>query len=419
MGMNRYIITLFILALPLFLFAERQTSISIYNVFMGSHNLTNSILSQAESDRFLGEVAVQITGTPSLSYQDNFQSDGKLNLFFTKFYDTNYLDISIREAYIDFLFFNSFSIKSGFQSIDYGYNSYFHPLNIIEFVPEFRNIYNKITLGNAPQGYKGVPSIKFSYTVPEFMESLKLTLEQSMCWFNNTNLMNNYYISMLNTIYGNYSLGILSGYYGNSFTTNKDRTLPVYGINVSAGLPWNIYLFAECLYKQESYRYLVVDEAITNKRENTGFYNGTVRLELTHDSPIFTQNTFTFQFEYFYYGEGYTKKSYDSAYQFISNSSLNLYTYGPQLLMYERNFINNIYTSFTYNIKDWISLSYVLKMEVEPQTYYHEFDLMKVFDQANASIRFSLVYISFSEEKYRIVTGAQNWQGYLSFYLDI
>jgi len=419
MGMNRNILIVLLLALPLFLYAEKQTSISLYNVFTDSHKLDNSVLSQAENDQYFGEVAVQAIATPSLSYQENFQADGKLNLFFSKFYDTSSPDISIREAYIDFLFNNCFSIKSGFQSIDYGYNSYFHPLNIIEFVPEFRNIYNNITLGNDSQGYKGVPSVKFSYAVPEFIDSLKLTLEQTMCWFNNTNLMNNYYISRLNTIYGNYSFGVLTGYYGNSFTTNKDRTLPVYGANLSVGLPWNIYLFTECLYKQESYRYLVENDTITNKRENTGFCNVNARLEVTNDSPVFTQNTFSFQFEYFYYGEGYTKKSYDSAYKFISSSSLNLSTYGPQLLIYERNFMNNIYTSFTYNIKDRISLGYVLKMEVEPQTYYHEFDLMKVFDQANASIKFGLVYISYSQEKYRIVTGAQNWQGYLSFYLDI
>ncbi len=410
------IITGTLLTIKTFLFADRQVDLALYSTVYSMHMLTNSVLMQSDHWTNNGEVAAQIVATPSLSYEDNFQPDARIDAYISRSLDTNDINISIREAFVDLLFYDTLSLKTGFLKMDYGYNSYFHPLNIIEFVPDIRYLYNKINIGNQDLGYKGVPAFKVRAALPEFIDKLKISIEESMVWINFNDLSQNYYLSSITGAYLNYTMGLILGYSGNSFSSDTNRKLPVTGYSFSASLPYDFLFFIEGLYKKESYRPYSQDNIYTEKRGNTDFFDVSFRLQTQKEEPLF-HNMFSMSLEYFYYGEGLTKDMYGNVYDFLKNP-VNLAKYGQNLIVTERNFQNYIEAEFGYTLNGKnLTFGYDIWYEPISQLFKQQFSIQKTFNKV--SLIGYLIYTQSGDEKYQLTYGGNDWSAFLNMIIEI
>ncbi len=409
------ILTMTITIINAQIFADKSTDVTLYSTVYTSHMMSNTVLMQTNQWTNNGQVAAHIIATPALNFEDNFQPDARLDTYISTGFDTNAINISIRSAYIDLLFYDMISLKTGFMRIDYGYNSYFHPMNLIEFVPEIRDLYNKIYIGNQDMGYKGIPSARLNIALPEFIDKLKINLDQSMVWIGFNSISDNYFLSSISCAYLNYSLNYVLGYSGNSWSSDTNKRLPVNGLSMSAVLPFDIIFFMEGLYKNESYRpYVSSDGNYTDKRSGSDFYNVSFRFQTIKTEPVFNNNI-SFSIEYFSYGEGLSHGMYDDTYNFLKNPS-NAYHYGQNLIISERNFKNYITTDITYTIKNsFLSFDYFFLNEMDSGVMKHQFTIDKTYDKVD--IGGSIIYMQASDERYELYYGAMDLSLY--FYMSM
>jgi len=397
------------------LFAERQIGITLINNVYSAHNLSNNILNLSESWKYGGDCDVHMIASPGMVFEDDFQSDALLDLYFSKPYDTNSLNIVVREAFIDFLFYDTVSFKAGFIQTDYGFNNnYFHPLNVIEFVPELRESYTNIYIGPNDVGIPGVPSARLRISLPEFVEGLKIGLDQGLIWYDYEHFDKNYFISSLTGVYSDLQAGVIFVYSGNSFGNDAEVRKPVLGMNFSVGLPFKSIFLWEGVFRQESYRNFVQDSNVLNKREAL-FFNQSVRLETSQEDPFF-HNTLSGYAEYFYYDEGISADQYNLIYDFLKNP-INILQYGNKLIIKERNFKNNLTFGIHYLTRQRWKFSYQAITELDSTFWQHWFTVGKAFN--NVTISGTFIYIPETEEKYQLIYFAKNVLVYLQMSIDI
>jgi hypothetical protein len=399
-------------------FAERNVSLDVFSTVTGSEQLSNETLGQGHAWNYTAEFDAHIVAAPAMTFEDNFQPDALLDVYFSKLSSTNLINISLKEAFVDFLFYDALSLKSGFIRLDYGYNnSSFHPLNVIQMLPELAGIYKKIMIGNSDQGYIGIPSEQLKFTVPEFIPDLKLSLEQSMIWNNITNLAMNYYLSKLGVIYKDLDISMLMGYNGNSWDVNNaNRYTPVLGGSLSYRFPYDIMFYGETVYRYESYRPYISNTTFISKRSGS-FYDVTAVLSYTLSKDPFFNNPLSTSLEYFYNGQGMTADQYSEAYSFLTNNPSNL-AFGPLLLIPERNFYNYLLFNIGYTITDYkLGFNYSLEAEVESRYLKQTVSIGKSYN--NVTLSAAVVFNQSGEEKYHLIYGDMDAFVYLQMMMSL
>ena len=301
------------------------------------------------------------------------------------------------------LFYSSLSVKAGFIRLDYGaLNSWYNPLNIVELL-NLENLYSQIMIGNARQGYEGLPTAQAVYSLPEFIPEFKLSLEQDMISASLSNLQENYFISKIEGIYGNLDVTALAGYTGNS------GFMPVFGGSLSLRLPYNIMFFGEAVYKTQSFRWIVTNGILVTNRSGN-FLDATAKLSYAFQEPLFN-NTVGLSAEYFHYGEGLTPGQYGDGYSFINNSG-SAGSYAPGFFRMDRDFEDYMYFTLSYNlVVPKVAFTYLLDDELESGYLQHTFSIAKSYDTVTLSANF--VYNQVSDSSYGMVFYDQDFAVYL------
>ncbi|MGC8769770.1 MAG: hypothetical protein ACP5Q5_00795 [Brevinematia bacterium] len=377
---------------------------TFYNILYGIHNFSNEIISNNTDWNYGGEADLRLILCSDFQFEENFSSDVRVDVYISKPYDTNVFITSIKECYGDLLFFERLSVKSGFLALDYGYNGTFHPLGIYDFDPAFKKKYEEIIIGSESHGYRGFPAFRVRYS--NFFNDLNFSIENTIAFLNFTNFISNYFLSGFNIVYGSINCGGVIGYYPDF--DNKENH-PVYGGYFSFQLPFQILLLGELLYKKDSYRATITNNAVREKRSDENYLNASLELKKSLEEP-FLHNKVDLRGEYFYYNEGVTQEEYDEIYDFLKNP-LNLMIYGKNLIDYRRTFKHNFALDITYSISSLdAAFGYGI---IFPENFYfvsHKFNLSKAYK--NSVISLNLIY-NHSEDKYSIFYQNQKFILYL------
>ncbi|MBK8553479.1 MAG: hypothetical protein IPL53_21405 [Ignavibacteria bacterium] len=391
------------------MFTERQVGITLFSTISGYHIRTNTdILAGIASSNeynFGGQFDLHFNATPRFAYDENFQSDALVDLYITKGFLTNSINISIREAYIDFLFFDFIDVKSGFVKLDYRFNGYYHPLNINEFIPDFKKLYQQISIGTEQQGFPGVPSFNAAVSFHDFLNIADINIKQSLVLFNPKNFEQNYFITSMKSVLGNNSFEILTG-----FTKGKH---PVFGGSLSVLLPFGIMMFWEGIYKSESFKSWIYNAQISNYVDNINIFNTSLRFD--YSIQLF-KNKLGLSLEYFYYDDSLSTFQYDEIYNFLKTPT-NLIYYGD-LINSDKNFKHNLYVKADYNISDLnLRFNYRLIVALEQSIFQQTFVVVKSLNNASLTLAF-VNYIN-PDVKYDLVYQGMDNQLYLTLGLEI
>jgi hypothetical protein len=338
-------------------------------------------------------------------YQENLQIDYLVDVNTIKRFEKSSVDLDFNEVYVDFLFYERIGMKMGVSAIDYGNNSYFHPLQVVEFIPELKTRYGRQFFGSDDLGYRGVPSFQTRLKLPSFDDDVSITLRQSEIFLGvdlntstgeiNINSSQSvrepkiidkkiYSITDLSFVYKNFDLNILSGYI--------DQKKPLWGMSVSYLFPLQIMGYAEILYRKESSRPKVKNGAFIDY-EQGNYYNASVGVSVSFNDP-FVQNPMVLQFELFYYGEGFDGERFHEVRNFLQYKEN--YRYYNELIQKERNFLRNGMIGIAYTIRKYrlafqdkvIASVYATKEQGSRYRYLasNEFYISKVYDSATISI---------------------------------
>ncbi len=428
MHMNKLAVS-FILSLAAgTVFADRNINLEVDTVYtaqeqlpvnylMQSGNSNTSWTNQAEVDAHLIVAPAMNIGSGDLA------PDALIDVFITRETGTNAFVTALREAYVDLLFYNSLSLKAGFIRLDYGaINSWYNPLNIVELL-NLQSVYRQIMIGNARQGYEGLPDIQAGYSFPELISDLKLSLEQDMICTSLSNFQDNFLISKVEAIYANFDLAFLMGYTPESWdATNSGRFLPVFGSSLSYRLPLEIMFFGEAVYKNQSfnpalssYGYAGKAAYVTTQPATNGdFFDYTLKLSYTFKEPVFNNSVGT-SLEYFHYAEGMTPAQYGNSYDFSTNGGY-MFNYGFYRM--DRTFQDYLYYTLNYTfIVPKISLIYALDAELESGYLQHTLTFMKSYD--TVTIKASFVYNETSGKKYNLAFFNQDFALFLEALISI
>ncbi len=390
------------------IFGDRNVTLEVDSVFSAQEQLKDSDLGTKYGWTNQVELDAHLIVSPAMSFgSDNFQPDVLLDVFITRATGTNAFVTALREAYVDLLFYNELSINAGFIRLDYGSaNSWYNPLNVVELL-NLESVYQQIMIGNARQGYEGIPTVQVRYSAPELIADLKLSLEQDMISTSLTNLQNNFFLSKFEGIYGNIDLAAMMGYNGDSWNLNDtNRFMPVYGGSLSIRLPYDFMFFGELVYRSQSYK-----QVVTNGGGRTGdFFDTTAKLSYSFKEP-WLNNAIAASLEYFHYGEGMTSGQYGDSYNSLTNSGL-MNAYAPGFYRLDRDFQDYIYFTLTYSlIVPKISLSYMLDAELESGYLQHTLSIAKNYD--TVTLTASFIYNQVSDVKYSPVFYDQDFAVYL------
>lgn len=391
-------------ALKGFVFADRNVTLEVDSVFTAQEQLQNSYINSEYGWTNQLEFDAHLIVSPAMNLgSSDLQPDALLDVFITRQTSTNSFIIALREAFVDMLFYSSLSVKAGFIRLDYGaLNSWYNPLNIVELL-NLENLYSQIMIGNARQGYEGLPTAQAVYSLPEFIPEFKLSLEQDMISASLSNLQENYFISKIEGIYGNLDVTALAGYTGNS------GFMPVFGGSLSLRLPYNIMFFGEAVYKTQSFRWIVTNGILVTNRSGN-FLDATAKLSYAFQEPLFN-NTVGLSAEYFHYGEGLTPGQYGDGYSFINNSG-SAGSYAPGFFRMDRDFEDYMYFTLSYNlVVPKVAFTYLLDDELESGYLQHTFSIAKSYDTVTLSANF--VYNQVSDSSYSMVFYDQDFAVYL------
>jgi len=390
-------------------FGETEVAMSLDSFYGVRHLQKNSTINQNDEMSDQGGVKLNFHITPVFDYQENFQFDYLVDIDTLKRFETDGVDINFNETYIDFLFYQKFGIKTGIIAIDYGSNSYFHPLQVVEFIPELKARYGRQFFGSTDLGYRGVPSFQAKLKLPSFNENANITLRQSEIFLGadlNTssgNVQVNapesvvapsvidrkvYSITDVSFVYKTFDLALLAGY--------VDRKRPVWGGSISFLFPFEIMGYAEVLYRKESFRAKIKNGEYL-EWEKGNYYNASLGASASFSDP-FLQNTIKLECELFYYAEGYDGKQFSEVRDFLQYREN--YAYYDNLIQKERNFKRNGMLSVTYTIPRY-RLSFQEKAtgsvytRTEPGSRYrylaaNEFYISKAYN--SATITFGYLY---------------------------
>lgn len=411
---KKYIYFLILILFSTVGFAERNSNLDLTAIFKNYEQQQNDNLylnhlwySQFE---FNGHLVL----APLMSFDNvNVQTDALIDIFFRIQSDTNQEIISIdfREVYIDLLFYNIISVKGGFIRYDYGaLNSWYNPLNIVELL-NLQDKYPLIFLGQDKQGNPGLPSFQCKISIPEFIDNLHFSLNQSLILSELTNMEENFLISKFDASYKNINLTLLMSYNFNSWTTNTNRYEPVLGGSLSFRLPLNIMFFGEFIYKTQSFRSIVSNSTYLSERHKD-FYDYTVQLSYMFNLYKLKSNIST-SLEFFHYGEGMTYSQYNDGYDFLIN--LGNYFLSPEYATYfslERIYQNYLSFDFIYNfVGPRLQIEYRINAELDSGYIAHQCSLKKSYD--NASIGIYTIYNQVSDDKYAVLFGNRNFMSYI------
>jgi hypothetical protein len=398
-------------------FTERNVNLEAAAVFSAQEQLRNSDLNTPYGWTNQIEFDAHLIAAPAMSFgSDNLQPDVLLDVFITRDTGTNAFVTALREAYIDLLFYNTLSIKGGFIRLDYGaLNSWYNPLNIVELL-NLENVYRQIMIGNAKQGFEGLPAIQFGFSAPEFMPDFKLSFEQSMICTSRINLQDNYFLSKLEGIYGSIDLALLMGYCGNSWNeSDTGRFKPALGGNLSFRLPYDLMFFGETVYRYQSFRPAVSGSNIAAVRSGN-FFDATARLSWSVKEPWFN-NTLGTSLEYFHYGEGLTIDQYNDSYNYLTGTGLTA-VYGPVFFRMDRNFQDYIYYTLTYNLTvPKLSFGYTLDAELGSGYLQHTLTVTKSYD--TVMLMASIVFNQVSAKKYSLSYFDRDFAVYIEALISI
>lgn len=415
---RKFITGIIIFLSTLSLSAEMQTGLTLINNVFAVHALSDEMFELSDSWMYGGDFNTHILVNPGMNFEEKFQADALLDVYFSKSYNTNEMNINVKQAYIDLFFFDRVGLKAGLIQTDYGFNNnYFHPMDVAEFVPEFRTLYPDIFVGVNNIGMPGVPSLRLYISLPEFIPGLLIGLDQGIVWFDYENFEKNYFLSSLSVIYSVFQAGLVLGYNGDSFSGESDVRKPVLGMNMSIGLPFRTMFLWEGVLRQESYRAYVEDNAVITYRENP-FFNQSVRLETNQEEPFF-DNTITAYAEYFYYGEGLSGDQYDSVYDYLASQGVNVLNIPDfyNLIINERNFKNYLTLGAGYIIQQQWSFLYKAIAELDSGLWQHWLNIGKVF--SNVTIGGTFIYIPDNESKYQLIYGARNIFFYFQLSMEL
>lgn len=388
-----FVLTVLIWLIPGTLFADYNVDTTFTTYYGARHFAEYPLINQKDEWKDQGAALVNVRLTPTLAYEDNFQYDYLMDVTVNKRFEEDKTELTFYETYLDLLFYDTYGLKMGLIKVDYGTNSYFHPLQIIEFVPEIRDLYNRQFIGTTDLGYRGVPSLRAKARVPEFIDDLSITVTQSEVFLGldvtsssgnvdiNPNQSNKeraryekrvYSITDVSFIYRNLNVNILGGYM-------RERG-PVWGLSASYLFPFEIVGYVEALHRTESYRPRVEDgEYLEYKQDN--YYNVATGLNFQFRDPIF-YNSISINAEYFYYGEGLNPSQYEEARSFLKYRG-NLRHFSD-LVVRERNMINYGMLSMSYTMPER-RLTFKDQVIVtghgpDDVLYYNQFIIQKSYD---------------------------------------
>lgn len=391
-------------------FAEHTAGIDVYTVFDVAQMTTNGQVAQSlskltgETNGFVysGTLIGHINVAPAFSFEKNFQSDALIDVYLMRPFGTNSLALMIRQTYLDFLFWDTLSVRTGLLKLDYGFNSYYHPLNIDEIFPGLKSLYREIDVGTEQQGFEGVPAIKLNVSLKDlFGSALNVSFDQSFVASDVTDLKKSFYVSYLSFVCNGLNAGMLAGY--------SEGLHPVFGANLSALLPLKILFFMEGIYRTESFRtWIDEDSAAGSYRTNAAFVNASASLQW---SGIVFKNNLSAVVEYFYYGEGMNQEMYERTADFLADSDANLIYY-TGLFGENRSFMNNLCLQLSYTLPNshW-GFGYKLLSALDTGVFRHELSVSKAFDSATVKLG-GVFDHSTDENDYETVYQAVRWYGY-------
>jgi len=412
----------------LFIFCTAELMFSETNIRMELENFLYAHYTQEEPEEtgnrwgYGGISALGIHITPEFVFKENFQMDALINSYLTKKYDGQHLSMNIREVFIDLLFYNHFSLKSGFLKMDYGFqNNHFHPLSAVDLLKEFRDLYGAIAPAEQNKGFKGVPGARVQISLPEYISGLNISIGQTVTFFDfNTqtgysfeHFERNFFLSQLSVSWINIDAAIISGWSGTSLSNRPSsyevdeiaryEKRPVYGGALGIILPFQFAFFWESTIKTESWRSYVENNEVKNYRNDSDYYiNSDMRLEW---SKLIKTHSLNLAGEYFYYGEGGTSKKYDQVYSYIIENTTDNSLYGadlpedillPQRSFYHYALFSGAYSEKVTQITAKLQAVYALKQKISEYTFTVSKDLQTV----TMFLQFSKI---FCKEKYRML----------------
>jgi hypothetical protein len=398
-------------------YADRNVNLELDSVYSAQEQQPDNDLNTKYGWTNQAEFDAHLIVAPSMNLgSENFQPDALFDIFITRETGTNSFVTALREAYVDLLFYNSLSIKGGFVRLDYGaLNSWYNPLNIVQLL-NLQSVYQQIMIGNARQGYEGLPDIQASYSFPEFITDFKLSIEEDMICTGLTNFNDNSFISKIEGIYGNIDLALLMGYSPESWDTgNTNRFQPVFGSSLSIRFPYDIMFFGEAIYRSQSFRPIVSNNNVLTSITGN-YFDTSVKLSYTFKEPLFN-NAINTSLEYFHYGEGMTASQYDDSYDYFTNTGMmNALAMGFYRM--DGDFQDYLYFTASYTlIVPRISISYLLDAELESGYLQHTLTIAKNYD--TVTITASFVYNQSPDQKYSLTFFDQDFAFYLEALISI
>lgn len=387
------------------LIAESEQAVTLGSYYGARHIQKNKTIKQNDEIKDQGGVKLNFHLTPIFEYKENIQFDYLIDVNMIKSFERSLVDIDFNETYIDLLFYERVGVKMGVSAIDYGNNSYFHPLQVVEFIPELKARYGRQFFGVTDLGYRGVPSLQARLKLPSFYENVNLTIRQSEIFLgidlssstgdvaiNSSQSITEsdvidkkiYSVSDLGIVYKSFDFNILGGYI--------DQKKPVWGGSISYLFPLQIMGYAEILYRKESFR-PKIQNGVYSQWEKGSYYNASIGASASFNDPL-TKNPVRFQCEVFYYGEGFDGERFMEVKNFFQYEAS--YTYYYDLIQKERNFLRNGMISIMYTIPQY-RLSFQEKVvgsvyaTKDPGSRYsflasNEFYISKAYDSATISV---------------------------------
>ncbi len=408
--MKRIFLGFLVFSLSAVLWAK-SVDVALYSQVFGYRSVSNEVFQQKEYTT--GETAARVQVFPEFSYGENVQIDGLIDLYVGRRYDTNVFVATLKEAYIDMLFWDALSLRSGYFVLDYGYNGLFHPLALVHFDPEIQKVGARVLVGTEEHGYRGLPAARLRYSF-RLGEDVRMSLEQATLWTEPTNFLSNYYLSAVSVTYREVNAGTVSGYRWGT------HVKPVWGWYASARLPGDVLVFGEVFWRRGWGRLRVSNDQIVEYLPSDGSWHGSLELHSRWQEPLW-RNTVDLRGEYLYTGDGLSLSRYDELYRFVRDPA-NVMLYGMDVVFGlvdpYRTLMHTFVGEVGYTIVPWqVSVKYTLLTVTEGVWLAHSVGLVKNYP--SATLGFSLTYHAVTEEKYRLFSGGNEWQWGCQFQMSM
>lgn len=382
---------LLFLAVPVLTFSDPQISFFQYFAVNGAYQPPNSLSSTPEQFLLFPQVSAALILVPEFDFSEDFQSDSRLDVIISKSADKSLNaapQVSVKEAFVDLLFMNSFRLRGGYIKNELGYNSGFHPLAVTEMSKEFSDVFTAIKIGNMSLGEEGLPAFGAGYNFTLLDSFFKGSFETLWYFLSLNSFEKNFLLGKLTLSFDNFAAGLVAGGRWDLIRAGAKTGLPNVGAYLSYVSPFGLVLSWEGLLKDGSFHPFVDSGSLSSARSGNSYVNQSLRAVYSITESVF-KNTLAIAAEYFSYGEGLTYKEYQDLVDYYRQVPTKPAL--KTLFIANRNFQNYASFALSYDILPAsFSFQYQVVLEGTSWTNTHLLQLSKSIRNATLSAAFVL-----------------------------